>query len=335
MSLSAQKKLNDIYIGDCFFPFQLSWFITLRCNNNCNYCFVPDVLPRVYSKEVSVRDVLSRCRKKGIFEIHVLGGEPFLEKATIIELARQCGEYKVVYRSTSTNGLIYDKDCTDAFLSLKYPHILQVSLDAASAEVYAKVRGNGMYNRVVDNTRRFVDAGLNVVLSMVINKENICEVEEFIRLAERIGVESVSLGTMIPIGRGARVKHLHLDFSEIKEIYRHIHRIKTKMRIVLLNELNGGLCGAGLTEAAMLPDGSLYPCGMFLWESRACIGNIMNDKLNKEHNDWFLNFANYRLPTKCTGCKLPPICDYACKAVSYKHYGRFKKHEPFCVAEVV
>jgi len=325
------KNIDPEAFRDDFFPFEITWFVTLDCNLKCPYCFLPDKKPPVVSLQVKDPiEVLKRFKKRGIFKVNVLGGEPFLLRQTIVDLATHCEQFGVVYRSTSTNGTIYDKKINYALKNLRFKHILQVSLDATNPRTYFLMRGNKNFELVLENTTKFVKDGLHVMLGMTLTKYNILEIEDFVRLAEKLGVEMISYGGMMPLGRGERVKDWHLSFVEMKDTYKRIKALKTPLQVVLPNDIYGQTCAAGVGQASMLPNGDLYPCNMLLGIKEAKIGNLFNEQLNKYNNSWFIKLSANKVPKKCDECELPPICDQACKAICYEYFGDFVKHKPFC-----
>jgi MoaA/NifB/PqqE/SkfB family radical SAM enzyme len=74
---------------------------------------------------------------------------------------------------------------------------ISVSLDAATPETYAKIRGYDL-NRVIDNIKRLIArrnaAGRKkpeIFLNMTLMRENIEELEAFVELGHRMGVEGI------------------------------------------------------------------------------------------------------------------------------------------------
>lgn len=326
-----KENIDPEAFEDSFFPFEITWFITFACNLKCPYCFLPEYFYRFSSSPpVDALKVLKRCKEKKIFKINVLGGEPFLCRKTVIELAKNCEKFGIVYRSTSTNGVIYDGQIVEALKTLKFKHILQVSLDASNPRTYFLMRKNNNFKLVLKNISRYVKNGLHVMLGMTLTKHNISEIEDFAKLAEKIGAEMVSYGGMVPLGRGKEVQGWRLSFKEMKDAYKRIKALKTIVQVVLPNDVYGQTCAAGVGQASMLPNGDLYPCNMFLGVEEAKIGNLFDEKLNKYNNAWFIRLSANRVPKKCDECELPPLCDRACKAVSYDYFGDFVEHKPFC-----
>ena len=333
----SKNNIEPEVFEDSFFPFQITWFVDLRCNLRCPYCFVPDdnaylVHPSWHSKGIDTLKILYRLKEVGVLRLDVLGGEPFLAKQTLLTLAREAFGLGIAYKSTSTNGLIYDEEIVTALRAMDefgIQHILQVSVDAASPRTYRKVRGADLFLRVVDNIKRFVDAGLHVELGMVLTKHNIHEIESFAEMAKNLGVEMISFGGFMPLGRGKSVQDWHLSYKEMIRAYEVISNLDD-IRIIMPKEVSDRTCAAGIGMAAMAPNGDLYPCNMFLSMPEARLGNIFDDKLNKSNNLWYWQMVSYRVPAECDACDLPPICDGACKAVIYDHFGKFESDRPLC-----
>lgn len=329
-------NIDSDALQDDFFPFQITWFVDLRCNLACPYCFLPDRnshLRRTANlRESDVLNILRRLKEVGVLRIDVLGGEPFLAKSTLLTLARYAFDFNIIYKSTSTNGLIYDEDIVNALAAmddLGFSHILQVSVDAATPETYYKVRGANVFSRVIENVRRFVGAGLNIEMGMVLTKFNVREIAPFAKLAKSLGVEMVSFGGFMPLGRGKHVADWHLDYKDIVYAYETINSLEG-VKVVLPQEVFDRTCSAGIERAAMAPNGDLYPCNMFLSMPESRLGNIFDERLNKYNNLWYMRMVSYRVPAECGQCDFPPICHGACKAVIYDHFGEFTPAEPLC-----
>jgi len=92
----------------------------------------------------------------------------------------------------NTNGLLLDDRKADAVIAAKVKRI-GFSLDAATPEVYKKIRGQD-FGKVVGNIRRLKEkkdaAGArfpDMVLNMVLMRENLGEIPKFFELAKGLG----------------------------------------------------------------------------------------------------------------------------------------------------
>lgn len=90
-----------------------------------------------------------------------------------------------------TNGQLFDEK---TYLQMKGLHDIQlstdISIDAASADVYAKVRPPGQWDKLMKNLR-FIKRLDNLVLlgiSMVVQRQNLHQLTEFVELGESVQV---------------------------------------------------------------------------------------------------------------------------------------------------
>jgi MoaA/NifB/PqqE/SkfB family radical SAM enzyme len=95
-----------------------------------------------------------------------------------------------------TNGLLLNRQWIDKILS-RNVRVLSVSMDAATPEVYEKMRG-GSYEKVIRNIQALVaerakrkDANLEIRMNMAVTRSNISEVPLLVELAADLGVDTV------------------------------------------------------------------------------------------------------------------------------------------------
>ena len=64
--------------------------------------------------EIPLDSLLSKLMKLGVKRFEVLGGEPFIHKNKLLHLLEYAKENKIDIDSISTNGLIYNRDISNA-----------------------------------------------------------------------------------------------------------------------------------------------------------------------------------------------------------------------------
>src|SRR5262245_19523171 len=169
---------------------------TTHCNLRCVIC------PHVREAEVHKEHLPDRLAERlgsvipraSRFQLHGLG-EPLLSPAfwkLLDRIARQHrGDPDVAF---NTNGLLLN-DSNIARLVASKAREINISLDAASADTYARIRGADL-DRVLANIGALVRArnaagrtDLRVYVNMTLVRANIEELPEFVRLAKRLGVD--------------------------------------------------------------------------------------------------------------------------------------------------
>jgi MoaA/NifB/PqqE/SkfB family radical SAM enzyme len=183
--------------------------VTNRCNLLCETC------PRTFEaleppKDMSFalfRSIIDQV--EGLKRVVLHGvGEPMLVKdlPLMIRTLKERG----IHVLFNTNGTLLTprkrRELIDSGLDE-----LRVSLDAAEADSFLKVRGKDMFDRIVRNVSEFTALQREIgaaspVVSLWLTglKETIFQLPEFVRLAARIGVTQVHLQRLVwdEVGRG-------------------------------------------------------------------------------------------------------------------------------------
>ncbi len=176
--------------------------ITNRCNLLCETCprtfeaLEPpaDMSWALFTRIVDQLPGLSRAVLHGV-------GEPMLVRAlpAMIRYLKDRG----VYVLFNTNGTLLRErrfpELVDSGLDE-----LRVSLDAADAPTYARIRGKNFFDRIVRDVKRFTGylrerdlANPRVSLWLTGLQETIGQLPDFVRLAARMGVAEVHLQRLV------------------------------------------------------------------------------------------------------------------------------------------
>jgi radical SAM protein with 4Fe4S-binding SPASM domain len=182
-----------------------------QCNLRCRMCpiqFRTDGAPgqpRAYMSFQVFCRLLDQFPE--VTELQLQGlGEPLLHPDffTMVRYAAQRG----ISVSTNTNLTVMSKRGAEECITSGL-HTMHVSLDGASAEAYEAIRVRSSLSRVLRNLRRLTSAKArlqsalpDIRLVAVVMRRNLPELPELVRLAQREGIDSVS------------VQHLCHDFGE-------------------------------------------------------------------------------------------------------------------------
>lgn len=132
-----ENKLNIVYIA-----------ITNRCNLNCIHCTAKsniDEIDTLSLKEIyaiidQICDVNPRI-------INITGGEPLIRK-DILQILNYIRNKYSGYIVLSTNGILINKNNIDFIIS--NVDEVSISLDGYNQESVEKIRGKGVYTKVID-----------------------------------------------------------------------------------------------------------------------------------------------------------------------------------------
>ncbi len=176
------------------YPLHIDFEIFFKCNLKCIMCVmglpgkerVKYGDPKARLKFKTFQKVIDEGVPFGLRSIGFNGiNEPLLE-GDLIQWIRYARENGIVDAMFSTNGLLMDAAVSRTLIASGLTRIM-ISIDAATPETYARVRGVDAFDKVVDQVRQFVAIRKEmkrrlplVRVSFIKMKHNIHELELFI-----------------------------------------------------------------------------------------------------------------------------------------------------------
>lgn len=204
-------------------PFEVVWNFTYLCNLKCVHCYQDAgcYRPELTTNEAyAVVDVLSRISRVGIPALSFSGGEPLLRK-DFLEVAAYAKK-GIPFISLATNGTLLTRDNVKMLKGIV--DYIEISLDGSSKEVHESLRSvNGCFDKTMEGLHNCIDEGIDVCISTTVCKQNLCEVQQLIQLAEELGVRFMHFN-YIPTGRAVRRPEYDLSPDERLLVLRSIAR---------------------------------------------------------------------------------------------------------------
>jgi radical SAM protein with 4Fe4S-binding SPASM domain len=277
--------------------------ITNKCNLKCIHCCVDSKLNNEEDdlSTDDIKSILDKLVEWNPERIILSGGEPMIRPDfnDIILYLNKKYEGKIVI---STNGTLINKN--NVKILAENVHQVDVSIDGIDEETCSKIRGKGVFSKVIENIKLLQSHGMNKIsLSMTIGAKNAHLEEKFKELNSQLGTYPLIRG-FSAIGRG---KDSEDTFSYKGETY--IPKDISKERFGICP------CSAAKREVFIRYNGDVYPCPSFM-EDEYLIGNIFDIEklsiLNKKNNfkkvydiESLLQLADLR---KCIDCKVNLFC---------------------------
>jgi MoaA/NifB/PqqE/SkfB family radical SAM enzyme len=191
---------------------QIKFYVTKRCNLSCKMCGGGK-----NSKDPELDDILRVIREGrdlGLQEVKLFGGEPFLRN-DLEQFIGYCTNIGI-YTTVSTNGILLTSSRISKILDAGLRKIV-FSLDSPYRETHDAIRGaNGVYDKITDNIRQLADEAkrteksIDILINMVLLKENYTHLPKLIMLAGDLGATQLSVNPATP----NKVEALDEDSSE-------------------------------------------------------------------------------------------------------------------------
>ena len=205
-NIDARRYFETVEAGDSIAnvpPVCLYLEVTNRCNLLCETCprtfedLEPpmDLSMELFTKIVDQVPNVKRVVLHGV-------GEPMLVKhlPDMIRYLKKRGDVHVLF---NTNGTLLAPKKQREIIETGLDE-LRVSLDAAEAAMFLKVRGKDMFDRIVRNVSSFTNLQRAIgaekpLVSLWLTglKETVDQLPDFVRLAARIGVKEVHLQRLV------------------------------------------------------------------------------------------------------------------------------------------
>ncbi len=309
------KNFKSIYI-----------MLTDKCNLNCKHCTTncgqdkEDIL-----STQDIKNIISNISLLNPENVIFTGGEPLIRKdiEEIVDFTRKNIRGSIF--SLSTNATLISNKNIDMIKRL-FDHI-DISIDGVDEESCSKIRGNGVFTKVLKSIKLLQQNGLDKIsLSMVFSSSNEHLRDDFLELNRCLGTMPIERA-FIPEGRGY---DNILDFEDesvhIPKSISKIYNIENKKE-KLSRSISSCSCNAFESNLFIGSNGDVYPCPSLIKEDykitnlaykKHTIKQIleMMDKISVN----FANSLDYK-DSKCESCDLNIFC-WDCPA----NFERAKEH---------
>jgi len=324
INLLGNKCINRFLKEKMIFPpYKIDIEPTTRCNLNCIFCQVPG-WSRSHIKDLSLDDFKNIINKFPYLKLVKLQGmgEPFLnqELLAMIDFCNQQGIYSTIYNNgTALNEVIIKE------LFKSPPLFLIFSLDTPNRETYKIIRGKDMFKKVVENIKLAIfNRNLNALntkikIWCVLNKYNFDEIDNLVRLAKDLGVDSIAIQTKLTffgktelekknesITINAFSKEITDNLDKTIELAKNINQDIEIYKGDYFSENKP--CTFIKYHTYVSVEGEIVPCCIIADPKIISMGNIHNVNSindiwnNKDYRNLRRDIYENRLPSFCKNC---------------------------------
>ncbi|WP_279146138.1 radical SAM/SPASM domain-containing protein [Clostridium tyrobutyricum] len=215
--------------------------ITNRCNLKCGYCSVSAGPNTSEDKELTVSDFEMLFKDLDDMKVHRIslsGGEPFVRK-DFFEILEKTQKYKFA-KVINTNGILITDDVARKLSKYNFDRIC-VTIDGSNPAVHESIRGQGTFKKSIEGIKNLQKYNLPVSTLFTLNKNNVEDLINTIKLNENLGIEYMSVMVICPTGRASKGDSLITKEKWYPMLYKltkmkESGEIKLKFKIVPPNE---------------------------------------------------------------------------------------------------
>ncbi len=326
--------------------------IAHTCNLNCSYCFASQGKYHgeraVMSFEVGKRALDFLIKNSGTrrnLEVDFFGGEPLMNFQVVKDLVKYARsvekQYNKNFRFTlTTNGVLIDEDVIE-FANREMSNVV-LSLDGRK-EVHDRFRvdfnNKGSWEKIVPKFQKLVKERGNKDYYMrgTFTHHNPDFLEDIKTMLD-LGFTELSMEPVV-CPKGDPSELTEEDLPIVLEQYEKLAELMLKRDkegrpftfYHYMIDLTGGPCiykrisgcGSGTEYMAVTPWGDLYPCHQFVGDEKYKLGNVFEEKLNRDIQDEFMA-CNVYAREECKNCWARLYCSGGCAANAYHATGSVK-----------
>lgn len=315
----CEKKIEEVTL-----------VLTNRCNLSCIHCSQNADIVEKNVRELTTQEwdtVIDRVVASDIRDIVISGGEPMVRSDFfgIISYLRERSKGELTLMTNAL--LIHEKNVKEIVRCFDY---VCISMDGGSEELTEKIRGKGVFQKVIEKIHLLQKNGFNnISLSAILPASKEAE-EEFEQLCNRLSVEP-SVRFLGYLGRAKT------NWDRINQIHKEYICKKNYSSYDLDESLAlGSLESCGSCERVLTIDekGDVYPCNL-MQKKTYCLGNILeNDKILKLVSDSTVAKKIERLKAmeegkKCRECEINKWC-WSCLSELDVFEEDAKRYERWC-----
>jgi MoaA/NifB/PqqE/SkfB family radical SAM enzyme len=287
-------------------------YVTAQCNRRCAYCFLPpDFLASGQRMSLdSFVGIVTWCRRQGVREITLLGGEPSLHPSFIdmVSMAAEHLDVRVV-----TNGARrFRRLLEDGSIGRENLARVAVSLDTLEEAVQDRLRGRGAWHDAMATIELLQKCKVRFDVNVTAVTPVLDGVEALIDFAEQAGCRRVNVHWPSAMGIGSTLGADQIpDKSRWEYLVGRI-RARVERRADFFVEIERGflaedelLTACALTDFSNLqifPDGRAYRCGLLVDQAEMASLSMAGDQLRLTRPGHGEELLRAMMPDSCDGC---------------------------------
>lgn len=251
-------------------PYTLVAELTYRCPLQCVYCSNPVDLER-HRRELDTAAwvrIVEEAEALGVVQLNLTGGEPLLREdlETIIGAARS----RELYTNLITSAVPLTRERLAALQKAGLDAV-QISLQDSTPAASLAVAGVDRFDAKIEAAEWTTSLGLPLTINVVLHRDNLDRVGEFIGLAEGLGAERVELANTQYLGwalaNRAKLLPSRDQLERARDLADHARaRLRGKMEVLFVlpdyyaDRPRACMDGWGRRFIVVAPDGLVLPC---------------------------------------------------------------------------
>lgn len=310
-------------------PLDVQVEVTSGCNHRCGYCYNPFEHSNVSMAPEDVKNVLDILNEKGVFSFIFTGGEPFLNRAGLMEgVSKILSFNKGTYINTNLSIPLNDEDIN----RLAGVSNILFSFPSCDPKKFNQIVKCDSWRNVNRNLELLAQTNIPFTPNQVVTLGNDGELFQSAKfLKETYGIKGFCASPVHPSGCDRRDYAISLTKHE--NIVRDLVKVRDELGLSVdmpscvplclfpkdlwSEEFLYHSCSAGRSTMTISSNGDMRRC----IETKEVYGNIFTDDFSEVWDKMKLSSPKPK-PSACEGCSVPVGCYNGCYSREEKNEGR-------------
>ncbi|MFO1324274.1 MAG: radical SAM protein [Burkholderiales bacterium] len=308
-------------------PPKITLSITNTCNLACAHCY-GECTTSPSPRELRTDEVLAFIDylvANDFIQIYIEGGEPQC-RPDFDRILRYCG--RKLMTLVRTHGTLMTERTARAWKRFGVGRVY-VDVMGARAATHERLSGvKGSFARSCAAVRHLVAAGVETDTLIILNRHNVGELNQYLKLAKQLGATRAGILRLYPLGR-AKTRWSDLALS-VEEQDDAIAGLEPPEGLGVMQSWHPKDRNCCWQSAAVTPFGDSVGC-MYLREY-VNHGNIRDIPfLDTWHNsDLYRKLRSGDVEESCSGCHVRSGTSGGCRSTAFAFHGRWTAPDPFC-----
>ena len=336
-----QKEMSQFKSEAMLVPRRIQIDPVSFCNHDCHFCTYRYTRDKDVNALFDLKDMISRnkmieifndCARAGVKAVELTGGgEPSLHPQ-FVELLSNLNE-RGLDIGLITNGAWRPKDLMGAVRELRNAEWVRFSLDAATVKTHQITHSSkqGDFDRAIAAIKYLVGYKVTVGISFIVQKQNVHEIEDAVRLAESLGVDYIRLGGVM--FEGERIDTVELSREEHEETIDLVQNLVKTSSVEVWDNFTdrscadygvyntGDTCYLSYLALTIGADLRVYPCCIWKYRPDGVIADLKDVKLTDIWEKGLLDkfYEGFDLKEKCVRCFFKDKNDFIARSLISRH----------------
>lgn len=310
------------------------------CNLKCTYCFEnsikninQEMTPEVTQQTINWLKKEIDQYSSNFFSIAFSGGEPLLNKKSLVDISRELNNYcnykgiKYSFGILSNGTIELDDNELNEFyiLGLRF---IQYTIDGPK-EIHdaRRILNGGSYNKIIQNIKS-IDSRIPVqtIIRINIDKENIETIDELLTEIKSLSIKKLVIDVAPRFASSCDIYNCNSNVINDNFLAEQIILLNKKISSLGLTHSRRFTSSTpcldiSLRQFVIDPLGDLYKCAGFAGMKEFKVGSVFDDKLNKNYID-IVGLDNWH---NCKSCEFVPLCGGGCMYINHIEFNDYKK----------